>query len=137
MVERVLGKDEVSGSIPLIGSRVLRREVKLPMIEEGSFAELAAMIEGVFSDSQQTENFLRMLEQNGTKLRDFERAMGDLPLGRAFAPGQRFSISSYDRLGSLDAKAKGELKQIYLEKVEHLESSNPELRRNYFRVFST
>jgi hypothetical protein len=107
------------------------------MREDGSFAELASMVEGIFSDSQRTENFLRTLEQRGTKLRDFERALRDLPPDGAFVPGQRFSIQSYDPLGRLDAEAKDELKRIYLEKVELLESGNPELRRSYFTVFST
>jgi hypothetical protein len=106
------------------------------MSEKASFSRLASAIENTFSDRKQTENFLRMLEQTGTKLWDFDRALGELPgPGGAFGAARRLPIKSCEMYGRLESAEQARLKKIYLDKALQLEAHDPELRRSYFVVF--
>lgn len=106
------------------------------MSGKDSFQQLAQEVKDVFASRERAENFLRLLEQTGTKLRDFERALGELPgPGRAFRPGEHLPTTNYELYSTLDEGEKTELKEIYLGCVARLEREYPDLRKDYFTVF--
>jgi hypothetical protein len=101
-----------------------------------SLRQLAQAVKGVFLSRERAEIFLRLLEQTGTKVRDFERALSELPgPGRAYRSGEQLPTTNYELYSALDEGEKVELKQIYLGCVERLEREYPDLRKDYFTVF--
>ncbi len=105
------------------------------MPERRAFQELAQEVSDLFADHDKAENFIRMLEQTGIKIRDFDGALDHLPgPGGAFERGQRFP-TKYEFHNALDDAEKSELKELYRACVNRLEQEFPDLRKGYFVVF--
>ncbi len=82
----------------------------------------AAAIQSALSSSSAAK-FLKRLEAERLRVRDFETVMGNGLLGQE-------AIAAYARLGDLD---RGQIRELYLESVEHVA---PELRAKYLKVYA-
>ncbi len=105
------------------------------MSEKRSYQVLAQEVRDVFSNHARAEGFVRMLEQAGVKIRDFDSTLGHLPgPGGAFGKGQRFP-TNYELYNGLDEAEKGSLKELYQTCLGRLVQDFPDLRKDYFVVF--
>ena len=100
----------------------LYQQATIPIADPASFAPVREAITGSFAPDHVGE-YLRRLERDGMRIRDFETVLGRGLLGSGTA-------EAYARLGPSD---QGQIRELYLASLEHVES---ELRNRYFRIYA-
>jgi hypothetical protein len=94
----------------------------LEVHDSASFDAVRSAIQSALS-SNSAARFLKKLESQRLRVRDFEMVLGKGLLGQE-------AIAAYGRLGDLD---RGQIRELYLESVEHVA---PELRAKYLKVYA-
>jgi hypothetical protein len=100
----------------------LKEQPVLPIADPVAFGAVKTAIETSFS-SGRVRDFLRSLERQGTRIRDFEDVLGRGLLGPKTA-------GEYKRLPDGD---QGQIREFYLASLEKVA---PELRQQFFRLYS-
>jgi hypothetical protein len=92
-------------------------------VEDGpSYDVVRSAIQAAFAPAT-AGRFLRQVEAQRLRVRDFESVLGKRLLGQE-------AIAAYGRLGNLD---RGQIRELYLASVEHVA---PELRAKYLKVYA-
>ena len=94
----------------------------LEVQDSASFDVVRSAIQSALSSSSAAK-FLKHLEGQRLRVRDFEAVLGKGLLGHE-------AVAAYGRLGDLD---RGQIRELYLESVEHVA---PELRKKYLKVYA-
>ena len=154
LVEHSLGKGEVTGSIPVISSRVwCGREASLVNITMGEpvsrapfqqagigiekreeFAQLQAALERIFSQ-QGMEGFLKLLKRRGVPIRDFHRVLHEKLLeqvDRDLAKSSRSAQQWYDALSVAD---QAQVREFYLTALEAVDLPLRERFKQLYRYY--
>ena len=100
----------------------LKEQPVLPIAEPEAFGVVKTAIETSFS-SGKVRDFLRSLEQKGARIREFEVVLDKGLLGPKTA-------GEYKRLPDGD---QGQIREFYLASLEKVA---PELRQQFFRLYS-
>jgi len=100
----------------------LKEQPALPVADPESFGAVKAAIEMAFSAGKIRE-FLRSLERQAVRIRDFEDVLAKGLLG----PG---TAGEYRRLVDGD---QGQIRELYLASLEKVA---PELRQQFFRLYA-
>jgi hypothetical protein len=94
----------------------------LPIGDPQSFNPVKAAIETAFSSGKVAE-FLKSLDRQKLRIRDFETVLGKGLLGSSTA-------SEYGKLGNAD---QGQIREFYLASLEQIA---PELREKFFKLYA-
>ena len=94
----------------------------LEVQDSASFDVVRSAIQSALSSSSAAK-FLKRLEAERLRVRDFETVLGKGLLGQE-------AMAAYGRLGDLD---RGQIRELYLESIEHVA---PELRAKYLKVYA-
>jgi hypothetical protein len=94
----------------------------LEVQDAASYDIVRSAIQSVLS-SHAAAKFLKQLESQRLRVRDFETVLGKGLLGQE-------AVAAYARLGDLD---RGQIRELYLESVEHVA---PELRAKYLKAYA-
>ena len=100
----------------------LKEQPVLPIADPVAFGAVKTAIETSFS-SGKVRDFLRSLERQGLRIREFEDVLGKGLLGPKTA-------GDYKRLPDGD---QGQIREFYLASLEKVA---PELRQQFFRLYS-
>ena len=100
----------------------LKEQPVLPIADPVAFGAVKTAIETSFS-SGKVRDFLRSLERQGLRIREFEDVLGKGLLGPKTA-------GEYKRLPDGD---QGQIREFYLASLEKVA---PELRRQFFRLYA-
>jgi len=100
----------------------LKEQPVLPIADPVAFGAVKTAIETSFS-SGKVRDFLRSLERQGIRIREFEVVLGKGLLGPKTA-------GEYKRLPDGD---QGQIREFYLASLEKVA---PELRQQFFRLYS-
>ncbi len=90
--------------------------------DAAAFSKVKQAIESAFSSGRVAE-FLKSLEQNRLRIRDFEKVLGGGKLGAGTA-------GEYARLPSGD---QGQIREFYLASLEQVQ---PNLRDKFFKLYA-
>jgi hypothetical protein len=94
----------------------------LEVQDTASYDVVRSAIQAALS-SNAAGKFLKQLERERLRVRDFEDILGKGLLGQE-------AIAAYGNLGDLD---RGQIRELYLESVEHVA---PELRAKYLKAYA-
>jgi hypothetical protein len=94
----------------------------LEVEDSASYDVVRSAIQSVLS-SHAAGKFLKQLESQRLRVRDFETVLGKGLLGQE-------AVAAYARLSDLD---RGQIRELYLESVEHVA---PELRAKYLKTYA-
>ncbi len=100
----------------------LKEQPVLPIAEPEAFGSVKMAIETSFSAGK-VRDFLRSLDQKGVRIREFEDVLTKGLLGPK-------SAADYKRLPDGD---QGQIRELYLASLEKVA---PELRQQFFRLYS-
>jgi len=98
------------------------QQAVLAVQDEKDFAEVNKALENVFAP-QQVERFLRSVQRNKLRVREFEKVLAAGLLGA----GTR---GVYELLGNSD---RGQIRERYLRSTEKVD---PALRRKYLKLYA-
>ena len=98
------------------------QQATIPIADPAVFAPVREAIATSFAPAEAGE-YLKSLDRQGIRIRDFEAALERGLLGSDTA-------SSYARLGASD---QGQIRELYLALLEQVA---PELRSRYFKVYA-
>jgi len=94
----------------------------LPVADPVRYGAVRAAIENAFSSDTVTQ-FLRSLERNGLRIRQFEEIMGEELLGK-------LTRAQYSALENAD---QGQIREFYLASLEKV---SVELRNRFFKLYA-
>jgi hypothetical protein len=100
----------------------LKEQPALPIADPAAFGAVKTAVETAFSSAKVAE-FLKSLERQGVRIRDFEDVVGKGLLGPKTA-------GEYKRLPDGD---QGQIRELYLASLERV---TPELRQKFFRLYA-
>ncbi|MEG9436914.1 hypothetical protein JAO29_12160 [Edaphobacter sp. HDX4] len=100
----------------------LNEQPVLPIADPVAFGAVKSAIESAFSTSKVAE-FLRSLDRQGVRIRDFEEVLKKGLLGKKTA-AEYASIPDGDQ---------GQIRELYLASLERVA---PELRQRFFRLYA-
>ena len=98
------------------------QQAAIPIAEPADFGTVREAIATSFSPSR-VADFLRSLERERLRIRDFEAVLGRGLLGTGAA-------EAYGRLGNAD---QGQIRELYLALLEHVA---PDLRSRFFKLYA-
>jgi hypothetical protein len=101
----------------------LKEQPALPIADPAGFGAVKTAIETAFSSGKVAE-FLKSLERQGVRIRDYEDVVGKGLLGPNTA-------GEYKRLPDGD---QGQIRELYLASLERVA---PELRQKFFLFYSS
>ena len=100
----------------------LHEQAAIPVADPQAFGAVRSAIQTAFSLSNVT-GFLKSVERAGLRIRDFEIVLRKGLLGAPIA-------GEYNRLGNGD---QGQIREFYLASLEQV---TPELRTQFFKLYS-
>ncbi len=100
----------------------LNEQPVLPIADPVAFGAVKTAIESAFSAGKVTE-FLRSLDRQGVRIREFEDVLKKGLLGKKTA-GEYASLPDGDQ---------GQIRELYLASLERVA---PELRQRFFRLYA-
>ncbi len=100
----------------------LREQGVIPVADPENYGAVHAAIEAAFSVAR-VEDFLKSIERDGLRIRDFELVLRSGILGALTA-------AQYNRLGNGD---RGQIREFYLASLERVA---PELRAKFFKLYA-
>jgi hypothetical protein len=100
----------------------LKEQPLLPVADPVAFGAVKSAIESAFSTGKVAE-FLRSLDRQGVRIREFEEVLGKGLLGKKTA----------GEYASLPAGDQGQIRELYLASLERVA---PELRQRFFRLYA-
>jgi len=100
----------------------LNEQPILPIAEPVAFGAVKTAIEAAFSTGK-VPDFLRSLDRQGVRIRDFENVLRKGLLGKQSA-GEYASLPDGDQ---------GQIRELYLASLERVA---PELRQRFFRLYA-
>ncbi|RZU40535.1 hypothetical protein [Edaphobacter modestus] len=100
----------------------LNEQPVLPIADPVAFGAVKTSIESAFSAGKVTE-FLRSLDRQGVRIREFEDVLKKGLLGKKTA-GEYASLPDGDQ---------GQIRELYLASLERVA---PELRQRFFRLYA-
>ncbi len=103
-------------------SNALYERPPVIIADEPTFRTVKSAIEGSFA-AHNVEKFLRALDRDGLRIREFESVLNAGKLG----------ISTTDAYNKLTDGDQGQIREFYLASLEHVE---PLLREKYFKLYA-
>jgi hypothetical protein len=99
--------------------------------KEAQFAELKTTIERVFAPAS-VEKFLKRLESQGVRIRNFESVLGKQALEYVDGTLKQAGKSAKELYQELTVFDQGQMREFYLSKLEQVDTA---LRRKFRKIF--